>query len=285
MYRSRSKLLRMTSVLVMNFNLNFAVATVSRGLSASRRLLTDSHRRYRSLLGECGLPSRSIEEIFPGISQLQIVLEPRRGEGIRNPIDELAYLAMITRYLDPDVVFEIGTFRGRTALNFACNLASRGRVYTLDLPPDESLTELGDIPDADARITSLVQGHVGELYRGHSRAAQIHQLFGDSASFDFQPYYDSVDLVFVDGAHSYAYATRDTENALKILRPSGGVIVWHDYYNPGQYYGVTRCVLEFAEQHGDTFHIADTQLAVYVRNYTSIVRTRQREYLDVGQRE
>lgn len=282
MYRSRSKLLRMSSVLIMNFNLNFAVAVVSRGPSAARRLLTDSHRHYRSFLGECGLPSRNIEKIFPGISQLQIVLEPRRGEGIRDPIDELAYLAMITRYLDPEVVFEIGTFRGRTALNFACNLASRGRVYTLDLPPDEPVTDLGDIPDADAKIASLVQGCVGELFRGHGRAAQIHQLFGDSASFDFRPYYDSVDLVFVDGAHSYDYAARDTENAVKILKRSGGVIIWHDYYNPGQYYGVTRCVLEFAEQHGDTFHIADTQLAIYVKNYTDIVRKRERDYLNVG---
>ena len=36
-----------------------------------------------------------------------------------------------------------------------------------------------------------------------------------------------MDLVFVDGAHSYDYVKNDTEKGLEMLRP-GGVIAWHD---------------------------------------------------------
>jgi predicted O-methyltransferase YrrM len=36
-----------------------------------------------------------------------------------------------------------------------------------------------------------------------------------------------MDLVFVDGAHSYEYVKNDTEKGWEMLRP-GGIIAWHD---------------------------------------------------------
>ena len=41
------------------------------------------------------------------------------GEGIDVHMDELAYLALMTKSMSPRCIFEIGAFRGRTALNFA----------------------------------------------------------------------------------------------------------------------------------------------------------------------
>ncbi len=40
---------------------------------------------------------------------------------------------------------------------------------------------------------------------------KIEQMFGDSATFDFSPHHDSVELVFVDAAHDY-------HNALETFR-------------------------------------------------------------------
>ena len=36
-----------------------------------------------------------------------------------------------------------------------------------------------------------------------------------------------MDLIFVDGAHSYEYVKNDTVKGLEMLRP-GGIIAWHD---------------------------------------------------------
>ena len=61
----------------------------------------------------------------------------------------------------------------------------------------------------------------------------------DSASFDFAPYRDQMDLVYVDGSHSPDYVVSDTRNAMEMLRP-GGVLVWDDYGSVRSEYGVTR---------------------------------------------
>lgn len=119
-----------------------------------------------------------------------------------------AAVKLIKRY-NPRKIFEIGTFNGRTALNMACNTAEGAIVYTLDLPEKN--------------------GRAGARFHGADCENKIIQLFGDSAAFDFSPYENSVDLVFVDGAHTYDYALSDTEKALKLLKNGRGIILWHDY--------------------------------------------------------
>jgi predicted O-methyltransferase YrrM len=36
-----------------------------------------------------------------------------------------------------------------------------------------------------------------------------------------------MDLVFVDGAHTFEYVQNDSQKAWRMLKP-GGVVVWHD---------------------------------------------------------
>lgn len=50
--------------------------------------------------------SRRFDEIFPSSSSYRIVLQPMLGEGIDTPIDELAYLALMTRILDCRNIFD-----------------------------------------------------------------------------------------------------------------------------------------------------------------------------------
>ena len=93
-------------------------------------------RTYVSLAGKDKWQSKSIFELYPNSHGTRIVLEHLSGEGIYTPLDELAYLALITKLKSPQAIFEIGTFRGRTALNFALNSPPDCTVYTLDLPLD-----------------------------------------------------------------------------------------------------------------------------------------------------
>ena len=91
-------------------------------------------------------------------------------------------------------------------------------------------------------VEKKISGSRIEKYRKPHKhiTKKIHQLFGDSAKFDFSPYYDSCSLVFVDGSHAYDYAMSDTKEALKMVK-KGGVIVWHDY---GIWEGVTKALEE-----------------------------------------
>jgi predicted O-methyltransferase YrrM len=225
----------------------------------AKRFVGLSFRTYMSLVRDGPWRSRQIDEIIGDVGTVQIVIEHMRGAGINNPVDELAYLALITRVSSPQRIFEIGTYRGRTALNFANNSPGDCIVYTLDLPP-EVRTDLQMRTNTDD--AALIRSSApGVDYVGKPAASKIQQLFGDSTRFDFSPWFGQIDIVFVDGAHHYDAARSDTENALKMIKP-GGWILWHDFANYGDYNDVTRAVLDLLPG-SDVVQIADSELACY----------------------
>ncbi len=203
--------------------------------------------------------SRSFHELFPDSGRLQVIVEHHPEDGIYTAVDELTYLALLTRVIEPQVIFEIGTFRGRTALNFALNAPTDAIIYTMDLPYEERSSFCKAANPADAAI--IQASRTGELFRDRPEASRIRQLFGNSMVFDFHPYHGQADMVFVDGAHHYRAARQDTLSALALAKV-GGWVIWHDFANYGDYADVTRAVLD--ELPGDqVYQIADTQLALY----------------------
>ncbi|MCK5175920.1 MAG: class I SAM-dependent methyltransferase, partial [Planctomycetes bacterium] len=70
-----------------------------------------------------------------------------------------------------------------------------------------------------------------------------------------------IDVVFVNGNHSYEAVKSDTADALKMVK-AGGYVIWHDFANYGDTNGVTRAVLE-ALPGDNVVQIATTQLAFY----------------------
>lgn len=138
---------------------------------------------------------------------------------------ELVCLAALVKALRAEQVFEIGTYDGRSSRAMAMSLPASGRLLTLNLPPGEDRNAAG-IQNVD----SLLNTKVGSGFRfvGTPEAERIKQLFGDSATFDFTPFEGQMDLVFIDGSHEFDYVRKDTESALRLLKPSGGWIVWHD---------------------------------------------------------
>jgi predicted O-methyltransferase YrrM len=219
---------------------------------------------FRNYLGLVGNDGWSSGDIFDRIPELRenpprIILQPLPGEGIETPVDELAYLALLTAALRPKMVFEFGTFRGRTALHFALNSPPDCRVFTLDLPPDERSEVLARVNPADAAI--IRASETGKDCRDSDVSHKIEQLYGDSTRFDFRPFYGQVDLAFVDGGHDYEVARSDSRNAVAMTRP-GGLVVWHDFGNYGAYYDVVRAVFDEVPR-AEVWQVAGTQLAVY----------------------
>lgn len=166
------------------------------------------------------------------------VREPLGADGNVSLL-ELTILNSLVATRHPARIFEIGTFDGRTAMNFAANAPDDAVVYTLDLPAGAG-PALAVHADDEQFIERSQGGARGRRLLDSAESARVTLLEGDSATFDFSPYAGRMDMVFVDGAHSYDYVMSDSRKALNIAAP-GALIVWHDY---GEWEGVTRALNE-----------------------------------------
>ena len=157
---------------------------------------------------------------------------------------ELMIIVAFVKQMKPGLCFEIGTFDGRTTENMAANQPDGGQCFTLDLPPEGA--SQAALPLASGDKTYIDKPVSGARISAQTRSGKITQLYGDSGTFDFSPYHGKVDLMFVDGSHSYEYVLSDTEAAYKMVK-SGGLILWHDY-DSRWWPGVTRALNQFQAQ-------------------------------------
>lgn len=173
---------------------------------AIRELISSSHIT--------SMPLRDFVVIYGlgGVVGLDSIIMPatnRRNSSL-SPL-ETQVLCTIVKGLGAKTLFEIGTFKGRTAVAVASVLGTEGRVYTLNLPQHHCNFE------------------VGQYIREYkSLDSKISLLTGDSMHFDFSPWYNSIDLMLIDGSHGYDAVRYDTKVALHCVR-AGGFIAWHDF--------------------------------------------------------
>jgi predicted O-methyltransferase YrrM len=199
------------------------------------------------------IPIATPEEAFPGLGRITVEMtyqyEPR---GLPHGVAYI--LSCVTAYVQPRRIFEIGTGRGGGTLLMASQ-APEAQIDTLDLGENTSTLGVGH---ADAPLETT---RVGDLYLDSEHRERITQHLGDSATFDFTPFYGQMDLVLVDGAHTYTYAKHDSQTALAMVRP-GGVILWDDchLYHPG----VSRALAELRREGHPVARIDNTRLA-YLR--------------------
>lgn len=159
-------------------------------------------------------------------------------------LSELASIAYILKTIKPASIFEFGTFVGRITRLFAHNSPANCKILTIDLEQEK------------------VTHQIGEELTDPLEQKKITQLHGDSLSFDFTPWYDACDFIWIDACHEYRYVVQDTRNAMKLCRP-GGYIAWHDYRHTAWWSGVTRCVREFNRNNVlKIYHIRGTTIAI-----------------------
>ncbi|MFM6965090.1 MAG: class I SAM-dependent methyltransferase [Sphingomonadales bacterium] len=133
---------------------------------------------------------------------------------------DFALLQLLCRKFKVATYFEIGTWRGESAANVAPFVK---QVYTLNLP-DETLKEMG-------QSNAYIQSH--RFFSKH--LSNVTHLFGDSATFDWQPFARQMDLIFIDGDHSTEAVERDTRNTLQLQKNQDSIIVWHDAKSDTEY--------------------------------------------------
>lgn len=134
--------------------------------------------------------------------------------------DELVRFLELIRDQRPRNVLEIGTAKGGTLFLLCQNAAPDGTIVSVDLPGGRFG---GGYPEDRSRLyQSFAQrGQHLLLIRGDSHSASV----GDSVQTAFGE--EPIDLLFIDGDHTYEGVQCDYGTYAPLVRP-GGMICFHD---------------------------------------------------------
>lgn len=199
-----------------------------------------------------GLPTVSIREVLP---RLDDVVEPYSFLGGGSGLTDLILLKGLARSYPECSYLEIGLWRGESIANVA-SIAKK--CVGVSLSRD----------DLESRGWS--SGHLGTRGIYSEDLANVTIIGADSLTYDFEDYYGDVDLVYVDGDHSFEAVAHDTRTAFKLLRNESSVIVWHDYLRRKErevYWPVLAGILAGTppELRGHLKHVSHTLCAMYSR--------------------
>ncbi|MBI2167191.1 MAG: class I SAM-dependent methyltransferase [Candidatus Omnitrophica bacterium] len=203
-----------------------------------------------SILRHFGLEPKARPEVRPLLPQIEVseilkkdhpirITEPLFRQGSTTLI-ELWVIDQLVKEFNPEALFEMGTLDGRTTLNLAANSNEQAKIYTLDLPREQIHATKFKLEKIERWTADKARS--GSQFFGKPEAQKITQLYGDTATFDFSPYFNRMDFVFVDASHAYEYVVNDSLIALRLLKNGKGIILWDDYHGCP---GVTQALNEF----------------------------------------
>jgi hypothetical protein len=169
--------------------------------------------------------------------------------------EDFLVLHSLIRLYCPERFMEIGTSSG-IGTNVICQAmkvrrycGNREKVFSLDVPPGT---------DPNIIYPEHEDGHPTKA--GADCIYPYTQLFGNSISFDFTPYFP-ISGWFIDGKHDYQYCSKDSTSAFS-AQPT--LVVWHDF----QIDGVRQAIEDAVTFHKDNytgFHVENTRIAFAYR--------------------
>jgi predicted O-methyltransferase YrrM len=131
---------------------------------------------------------------------------------------ELHRFAEIVASIRPKRVLEIGTFKGGTLCMLARLSAPRATIISIDLPG-------GEFGGGQSSVRSLLYHTFRKLFQS------MHLIRGDSHSEEVAARIKRItgylDVLFIDGDHTYEGVKRDFLFYASLVRP-GGIVAFHD---------------------------------------------------------
>ena len=128
-------------------------------------------------------------------------------------------LYALVRSMKPAVVVEIGSARGKSTCAIASGLRENGhgKLYAID---PHLTTDWNDISSVDT--LTILRRNIATL--GLTKQVEIIRSSSEDAARDWSR---SIDLIFIDGDHSYEGVKRDWEMFVKHVAKFG-IVVFHD---------------------------------------------------------
>ena len=131
-------------------------------------------------------------------------------------------------------IFEFGTCSGKTTFLMGLNSPVDTKIVSITLNP-KNIDEL-DSKKTDNKVSqrNIINESIYEsfLFSGNEVEKKIEVIFQNSLNFNHDKYKNQMDLIFIDGGHTYSVVKNDTEKSFEMLR-NNGIILWHDYV-PGK---------------------------------------------------
>lgn len=148
---------------------------------------------------------------------------------------ELTFLAETAQ--KSQVIFEIGSFIGRSTRALADNAPSNARIFAID--PWSGNNYNGN---EFSIIFNVDQDTMNMFYCNLADHIKTNKVIMMPKTWDAAQPMCMADFIFIDGDHRYESVKRDICKAMSYLK-AGGVIAGHDYYPPG-WPGVVKAVDE-----------------------------------------
>jgi predicted O-methyltransferase YrrM len=162
-------------------------------------------------------------------------------------------------------IFEFGTCSGKTTYLMGLNSSDDTRIISITLDPND----LNDLKkkDIDNKVSfrNIIQESVYEkfLFSEKEVEKKIKIIFQNSLNFEHNKYKNEMDLIFIDGGHTYSVLKNDSEKSFDMLS-SSGIILWHDYV-PGK--RSARDVVKYLNEISKKkiiYKIKDTSLCIFI---------------------
>ena len=128
---------------------------------------------------------------------------------ISQELDEAALLYRLARDVDGGAVVEIGRFKGGSTLLLAAALGGRAELWSYDIHASHQATYTGADLDEELR----------DALRRLSLEERVHLVVGDSRLVP--PPEGPIELLFVDGDHSYEGVSADWSHWVRRSRSEG----------------------------------------------------------------
>jgi predicted O-methyltransferase YrrM len=140
---------------------------------------------------------------------------------ISMPVRQAAYLFGLIREMRPQKVIEIGRYKGGSTLLIAAAMDGRGEFWSIDIGEKEARLQ-GDETSRpfDKQLVDVIRRF----------GLRVNIIVGDSRTIKIET--NEVDLVFIDGDHSYEGVRNDFERFGKRVRV-GGAVLFDDAFDEG----------------------------------------------------
>lgn len=160
-------------------------------------------------------------------------------------MDHLPFAYDIVEAIRPKIVVELGVYNGLSFFAFCQSMIENdidGVAYAIDCWEGDEHTDA-----YDESIFLDVQKHARENYRG---ITYLMKMFFNEALQHFND--DSIDLLHIDGFHTYDAVKEDFESWYPKVRP-GGIILFHDVMARLKDFGAWKFFEELEQSHEETF--------------------------------